>query len=208
MRAAIEQFRENIKRARHLGAIHSILKAQTTTALDLSDILRAELVMVVSALDHYVHEIVRLGMLEAYQGERNKTQQFLRFSLSLENTLRMVENPNDTTWLEEEIRLKHSYQSFQQADKIAEAIRLISDSKLWIEVAKIINVNKTDQLVKKELDLIAKRRNQIAHEADIQATPFGNRWEIDEPMVEEAVQFIEKVAEAIYQVISVNQNNI
>jgi hypothetical protein len=201
MLAAIEQFRENIARARHLGAIYQILSAQTTAALDLTDILRAELVMVVSALDYYVHEIVRLGMLESYQGKRNKTIQFLSFSVSLENTLRSISTPDDTTWLEETIRQKHSYQSFQQADKIAEAIRLISDSKLWLEIAKLMD--KKDQDIKKQLDLIIKRRNQIAHEADIEPTPFSNRWKIDDIMVEDAVQFIEQVAESLYRVISI-----
>lgn len=202
MQAAIEQFRENVKRARHLGAIHSVLEVQTTSVLDLSDILRAELVMVVSALNHCIHEIVRLGMLETYQGKRSKTFHFLRFAISLENALRSAKNINDTDWLEDEIRTKHSYQSFQRADKIAEAIRLISDVKLWSEVAKRIDSDKTDQTVKKELDLIVKRRDQIAHEADIEPTPFGNRWKIDKFMVEEAVQFIEQIAEAIYQVVS------
>jgi len=70
MQAAIDQFRTNINRVRHLGAIYRALKAQTTEVLDLSDILRAELVMAVSALDHYIHEVTRLGILETYHGSR------------------------------------------------------------------------------------------------------------------------------------------
>ena len=62
MQTVINQFRANIVRVRDLGVIYSALKAQTTGAIDLSDILRTELVMAVSALDHYIHEIVRLGM--------------------------------------------------------------------------------------------------------------------------------------------------
>ena len=73
MQAAIDQFRRNIQRVRNLGAIYQALSAQTTQALDLSDLLRSELVMAVSALDHYIHELVRLGMLEAYQGNRVQT---------------------------------------------------------------------------------------------------------------------------------------
>ena len=61
MRAAINQFRTNIERVRNLGTIYKALNAQTTDILDLSDLLRAELVMAVSAFDHYIHEIVRLG---------------------------------------------------------------------------------------------------------------------------------------------------
>jgi hypothetical protein len=59
--------------------------------LDLSDILRAALVLTVSALDYYVHEVVTLGMLEIHRGERleptpsaNSSQSaFSRFQVSL-----------------------------------------------------------------------------------------------------------------------------
>ena len=64
MQLAIEQFRLSLARVRDLIAIHNSLKSQTTSALDVSDILRAALVLTVSALDYYIHEVVTLGMLE------------------------------------------------------------------------------------------------------------------------------------------------
>jgi hypothetical protein len=51
MQLAIEQFRISLARVRDLIAIHNSLKSQTTSALDVSDILRAALVLTVSALD-------------------------------------------------------------------------------------------------------------------------------------------------------------
>jgi len=200
MRAAIEQFRINIGRVRHLGAIHRALKAHATPTLDISDILRAELVMAVSALDHYVHEISRLGMLEAYRGNRVRTPAFQRFSISLDSVLEGISMPASTNWLEEEIRTRHSYQSFQHPDKIAEAVRLVSEIQLWPEVANHLGM--TVQDVKTKLNLIIDRRNKIAHEADINPTIAptlpGNRWPIDETMVDESIDFIEQVAETIY----------
>ncbi len=50
MKTSIEQFRENIARVRNLDAIYTGLIHRTTSALDLSDILRAEIVLGVSAL--------------------------------------------------------------------------------------------------------------------------------------------------------------
>ena len=76
MQAAIEQFRVNVERVRNLGAVERALSVQTTNALDLSDILRTEIVLVVSALDHYVHEITRLGMLDIYRGNRKPSTAF------------------------------------------------------------------------------------------------------------------------------------
>ena len=40
--------------------------------------------MAVSALDHYIHELVKLGMLEAYRSNRAQTDALLRFRISLE----------------------------------------------------------------------------------------------------------------------------
>jgi len=44
MQSALDQFRISISRVRDLIALHNSIKAQSTDALDLSDILRAGLV--------------------------------------------------------------------------------------------------------------------------------------------------------------------
>jgi hypothetical protein len=49
---AFDQFKENIERVRYLHLIYHLLITQTTKAIDISDVLRAELVLAVSALDY------------------------------------------------------------------------------------------------------------------------------------------------------------
>jgi len=200
MQSAIDQFRQNIARVRNLGAIHKALNAQTTGAIDLSDILRAALVMAVSALDHYVHEIARIGMLEVYHGNRPETLAFLRFDISLESARLGIAASTSDDWLDNEIRTRHSWRSFQRADKIADAIRLVSDVKLWEEVAN--HLGKTSQDVKKQLKLIVDRRDKIAHEADMDPSFPGSRWSIDETLVDDAVNFIEQIAETMYNILT------
>jgi hypothetical protein len=172
---------------------------QTTAIPDLSDILRAELVMAVSALDHYIHEIVRLGMLEAYSGRRVQTPTFLRFQVTLESALQGISTPKSDSWLENQVRIRHSYQSFQHPDNIADAIRLISDVQLWDEVGKQIGMNSQD--AKQELIAIVNRRNKIAHEADMDPSFPNKRWPINDVMVDDAISFIEQIAKAIYTVV-------
>jgi len=48
--------------------------------------------------------------------------------------------------------------------------------------------------------LIVDRRNQIAHEADLDPTNPGARWPINALLVDDTVDFIEKVGDAIYEV--------
>ncbi|BAZ28343.1 hypothetical protein NIES4074_07740 [Cylindrospermum sp. NIES-4074] len=252
MQSALEHFRISIQRVRDLIALHTSIKAQATAALDISDILRSALVLSVSALDYYVHEVVTLGMLKIYRGERaepatsaNTTQSaFSRFQVSLgnasedrtiaidiaswiESDIQKIHGPeflqqshtipglipvisdvilkklNNTSWLEDEIRKSLSYKSFQEPDKIADAIRLISDKKLWDEVAIKISGNiKQAQPIKQQLSFIVDRRNKIAHEADIDPSlGIGYRWDIDELMVNDAVSFIEQVVESIHQIL-------
>ena len=201
MQSALDQFRISINRVRDLIAVHNSVKAQSTSALDLSDILRAALVLSVSALDFHVHEVTKLGMLEIHRGLRSEPPAFSRFQISLGSAREGLGIAlNLVYWLEDEIRHRHSYKSFQQPESIADAIRLILDKKLWEEVGKIMNRPTKD--IKKQLSVIVDRRNKIAHEADINpAFGLGNRWGIDEGLVSDAVDFIEQIVESIHSVL-------
>src|SRR6516164_2482960 len=123
MQAAIEAFTASMRRARSLHGLHDIFSKQVTEVIDLSDILRAVIVLAVSALDHYVHELARLGMLECVAGTRKCTDAFNRFPLPI-SIAGALSNPSTAQQsIEAEIRSKHSFVSFQHPDRIAEAIR-------------------------------------------------------------------------------------
>lgn len=199
MQSAIEQFRSSINRVRNLIAIYNFVKSNATGVLDTSDMLRAALVLTVSALDFYVHEVTRIGMLEIHRGQRLEATAFCRFQISLGSAREALNaSGGNDYWLEGEIRRSHGYKSFQQAEKIADAIRLISDKSLWKEISDSIGVD--TKTVKQKIDLIVDRRNKIAHEADINPTFPGDRWPIDEADVNEAVDFIEQVVEGIHKI--------
>lgn len=249
MQSALNQFRISIGRVRDLVALYSFVQTQSTSALDTSDMLRAALVLAVSALDYYVHEVVTLCMMEIHRGQRSEpvpprnTEQsaFSRFRVSLggarqdrlaaidlatwleielqqtqENTFfqqphtvsslipiiasSLQSKLDNAAWLESEIREQLGYQSFQSAEKIAGAIRYISDKKLWNEVSELMNI--PAQTIKERLSSIVDRRNKIAHEADINPSfGIGERWEIDSVLASDAIDFVERLVEAIHEVI-------
>lgn len=101
-------------------------------------------------------------------------------------------------WLDQAIREAHSWLSFQHPDKIADAIRLMSNVRLWEQVASELGT--TSRTVRTQLGAIIDRRNQIAHEADMDPTNPGYRWPINEVLIRDAIDFIDKVAQAIFQV--------
>jgi hypothetical protein len=199
MHNVIQHFRANICRVRALGGLYDALSRLTTPVVDTSDILRAEIVLAASALDHYIHEITRLGILEVCGGRRPKTNAFLRFQITMETAISGVACGGIGSWLDSEIREKHGYISFQHPDKIADAVRLFSPSDLWPSVAAKLGMPVQD--VKARLRLIVDRRNKIAHEADLDPSYPGTRWPLHPGDVIDAVDFIERICETINSIV-------
>lgn len=198
MLSARTQFKENLKRVRELGGLAVAVQSLTTSAIDVSDLWRSQIVLTVSALDNFIHELVRLGMLESAGGIRAKTDAYLRFEMPLRATESALAGSAHEVWVGETVREKHSWQSFQDPDKLADAIRLMSQVRLWEAVGN--ELGEPPKNVKTRLKLIVDRRNQIAHEADLDPTSPGARWQIDAQMANDTVGFIEKVGDAIYKV--------
>ena len=138
-------------------------------------------------------------MLEAYRDNRPRTGRFLRFKVSLENALTGIADNAGEQWIDSEIRTRNGYRTFQDPEEISEAIRLISDVRLWVDVSQ--RMGSAPDEVKEDLRSIVNRRNKIVHEADMIPSPFEERWPIDRMMVSNAVNMIEKVAEAIYDAV-------
>jgi hypothetical protein len=79
------------------------------------------------------------------------------------------------------------------------AISHIVRIKLWKRVGLILNMESKE--VQRQLELIVTRRNQIAHEADLDPTNPGIRFPIREGDVVDSLDFIERVVIAIDQVV-------
>lgn len=200
MHNAIQHFRSNIERVRALGGLYEALSRLTTSAVDTTDILRAQIVLAVSALDHYIHELTRLGMLEIFDGLRPSTTAFARFQVTIDAAMAGIAGSGGSSWFESEIREKHGFMAFQHPDKVADAIRLFSTCELWPQVS--IKLGLSAQDVKNRLRLIVERRNKIAHEADLDPSYPGTRWPISSADAGATVKFIEDICEAIHSVIT------
>ena len=198
MHSALLQFRTNILRARELGTLAVAVTKITTTAIDVTDMWRAQIVLGVSALDYLIHELARIGMVEIAKGVRPKTDAFSKFQLPLDAVERALRGLSHESWLGDIVREKHSWVSFQHPDKIADAIRLISPKKLWEDVGNALNLSAKD--VKLTVEMIVDRRNKIAHEADMDPANPGFPWPIDQQMASDALDEIERVAEAVFKV--------
>lgn len=199
MQKALDAFRGSISRVHHLGGLHKAILSLTTPAIDASDLLRAQIVLAVSALDFYVHEITVIGMLEVLGGVRPVTPAFEKYRVSVGAMIAGLPTGSHD-WFEADVRERHSFLSFQQPDKIADAIRLFSDVKLWSSVSAALGQD--EATVKARIRLIVDRRNKIAHEADLDPSYPGSRWPITESDVASSCQFLSQTAEAIHVTVA------
>jgi len=194
----IDQFRQNIDRLKTLFGMHTAIRSRVTPALDPSDILRAAIVLSVSALDQLVHEVVRVGMLEAYARARPETDAFRRFEVSVASVRLAMMSGVSVDWFDAEVRSRHAFVTFQRPDKIADGIRLISDVQLWQTIAQAMNARPED--IRRRLELVVDRRNQIAHEADMDPAFPGTRWPISEADVVDVISFLSQLGETLVTV--------
>lgn len=207
----IAAFDRHITRARDLCGIATTLRAQLSDAIDLSDIYRAAFVQGVSAFDTFVHAEVRVRMLDIFSNSNSaRTPAFEKFRVSLNSTSLAILNSGNSAaqlnWLDNEIREQHSYLSFQQPEKVADAVRLISDVVLWQALADHLGQNPVGgesgaKVLKRRLALIVDRRNTIVHESDVDPTlPGVAIYPMDQQTAEGALDFLQLLGHGIQAV--------
>jgi hypothetical protein len=204
MQQAFDQFKSNIKYVKELDSLYVHLHDVLHLPNDLSDLLRAEWVYTVSAMDKLIHELVRTGMIDAFQGKRIKTKKFLTFAISVDTYSNItVANPPASPppeyYFEQEILQKHKHLSFQEPEKIADALSLVWDEQhKWGKLAQSMGMPEASLTTR--LKTIISRRNQIVHEADVDLQT-GLRNKVEKVDADSVVSFIEELGEEIFKAV-------
>ena len=198
MRYAKILFYEIVNQRRIVAGVYDYL-VKNNIPLDSSDLLRWQWVLVVSALDKYIHDLVLMGMSEEFLGKRTHTNKYNNFTMSMNTFFAIESSPVPVAEFEKEIIRRHSYQSFQDPDKIADALSFIWDEQhKWSVISfNMKNVIKEEDL-KIKLRNIVIRRNQIVHEGDcLSASIPLSRQIITQSDTEDVISFIIDLVEAI-----------
>lgn len=199
----IEQFQSVWERAEELSVLHLYLSENVSGAIRKDELLRAEWAMRVSALDLYIHELTIQQMIEIFIGVRSPSAGYLRFRVSMETLRRVSDAPLESVEaFELDVRGQLSLQSFQDPDKIADAIRLCCDLELWNQIAIHLGAPPADKvkqgrLLKKSLSAIVQRRHKIVHEGDMQPGFPRTAWPISRTDLQEVKLVIWQVVSAI-----------
>ncbi len=197
------------QRCDELSGLQTYLSKNVSAVVKTEELLRAEWMSRVSALDLFVHELVAQSMLQIFQGTRPHSAGYNRFEVSGETLARILNAQNRSEALaayELNVRSKLKFMTFQDPEKIADGVRLISDIELWNCIAKELgatDATKQQQakLLKGTLVSIIDRRNKISHEGDMQPSHPRIPWPIKVNDLTEISKTILQIVNAINKLV-------
>ncbi|MEV4157831.1 hypothetical protein AB0J48_32895 [Nocardia salmonicida] len=200
-------FTVNIKYGRDLIEAGRTLATLGVDVFDIGDLYRAAWTQAVSALDHWLHEEIcaRVKVLADETSGRPHALQTFALPLAVVDDIRL-NGKLFSVALAEEVRKSMSRKTLQNPDDIATGLKLVYDGgDLWRKVAARLQTPPGDEAiwsqdsVKAELRAIMKRRNQIAHEADLENN--GDRRAITDLDAANMIDLLEDIATAIAVVV-------
>lgn len=198
-----KEFLESIDNADNMLALYDYLEQNHFDAIDYSDILRWLWVQSLSVLDKFIHDIALNEMVSQFLNKEELTGKFKAFKFTADQ-VRNIINTTDLSEREKIVRSifseRNNYESYQDPDKICDAL-----SYIWEEKHKLqrisLKMELTEDYVKTKLKNIVSRRNQIAHQNDIQSYNF-EKMDIDKKDVKDVITFIKDFGESVYKCIT------
>lgn len=200
---AIATFEHAIQRAQQMVTLFDALTALRPGDAANDDALRSSYIQAVSSFDFFAHE---LAIIEAKHRFQNAVAT-RNISLPME-VMTITDVEERFSAAESQVRQANSYKAFVDPGKLAELLACYC-TKPWDKICEKLNdgVAEDDQRtvgqLKGRLKPIWKRRNQIAHEADVDPTFAGvGLWPIDKVDTDLTITFMLEVGLQLPHVIS------
>ena len=151
----LDRFNSNIADIRsHFQTANDLLALRPPKQTAAEDIWRSQIVFLDSALDFYIHEIVKYGIIKMFNGNWTESTNYKKMKVRLRFAVDLAQNPSSASRLLEEIDEMNKYSCFMGAKKLKEQLDFID-----------VNYNCRNS-EKKLLNDLYDRRNQIAHQSD------------------------------------------
>lgn len=190
---AEDKFRGCLSRSLGICELQQYLSDNNSSVLDTTDILRASVVLSVSAFDFLIHELFRIEVIARYRTGRTINRLVLPFNVTV------TENSNIEMLIEAHINHINSYKSFVDPGKYADAIGCFVEAP-WEKIA--IKTSRDVSEIKTRIRAIYRWRNRIVHEADINPVYSGvGLWAIEKDDVVNAISDIEQIGIASVDIL-------
>lgn len=215
---AYTDFQNSITSARSLTAMYKELRrsrnlgqrgALTAANEDLLWLPRSAVVSAISAMDAYIHAVIVDKLPSALAAQNIPVSLCdmvaelipIKNGTSFKSTFPLISVPNLSTTLVAKIQAeKLSYLSYQMPDKVIEGYNLIGYGGIFGLVSDIWpGPNTTEKDIKDTLVRYVKRRNQIAHEGDREAS--GAVRHMQPKYADDCANFISNLVQKLNRVV-------
>lgn len=205
--AITNRFTNNLLSIKSQFELAEQLKAENN--IQYKDVLRSQVVFLDSALDFFMHEVTKYGMVQIFQGIWEKTERYDNFTIRLGEISDVLRNPEQENWFLDIVNDSYAEDTFMSADAVIGQLNLIGVK--WQSVADRAfyeqgSTTPTKDKFKQTLNSLFRRRNQIAHQADC-LHETGAKIDIEREDVEKYIADIEKIVTAISEEIGYVNNS-
>jgi len=194
MTVAHDSFKSHISQSRDAIEIYEYLKPKGYHA-DFG--LRFVWVSVVSALDHYISQLIVERATEHFATGTPFSAKLLNDSVPISGLMKLYSANSLQAVLEFRTLISQNvrFRTFQKADDIADGLAMIwNESQKWSKISSLLGIK--DKNARYKLNSIAYRRDLIVHNADYDESS-GNLTDCKVEDAKEVVNYVSRVVEAI-----------
>ena len=198
MTAEKTNFDKCLDTCKEMDTVFLYLQSNHVEALSIDSILRAEYVLLVSALDFYIHQIVCHDIVRNFFSGSIICKETLIPMTIIQQIDRAPDQPTKEQLLYAALKKRLSKDSYQSSNSIEYALGLIGKQHIWKQLSN--KMGDSAENIKNTLNLIVLRRNQIAHEADIEIHTGAYR-PISLSTVNDCRNFLSSLVASIDQIV-------
>lgn len=168
-----------------------------------AEMLRSQVVFIESAYDYFLHELIRLGVLNIFGGEwSDNDSKYLELQVSLGVLKKALLCQDTEDWLLEWITEKYSHVTLMDYSSLKDICGLLGISVKEVADLAFYRFGSdvdTELELERELHTLYQRRNQIAHQSD-REMGTAEREEISCEYVEDKINNVRKIVLALCEV--------
>lgn len=190
----LKQFNSSIEVVRQKDEIIQFLSAHGQSTLEIR---QSQIILLMSALDLYIHDIVKYCIIQKFNGNQTKTKQYKELLIPMQSVELAIQNPESSDWLDEVITNINQYKSFTSYGQIKNQLEAVGlkSKKINELVLKIESDFGVSNLIEK-LRLLRKR---LAHQDQQSITSLES--ELTEEKINQYIGFIYQLVQDIHQTI-------
>ena len=190
----LKQFNSSIEVVRQKDEIIQFLSAHGQSTLEIR---QSQIILLMSALDLYIHDIVKYCIIQKFNGNQTKTKQYKELLIPMQSVELAIQNPESSDWLDEVITNINQYKSFTSYGQIKNQLEAVGlKSKKFNE---LVLKTESDFGVSDLIEKLRSLRNRLAHQDQESINSLGS--ELTEEKINQYIGFIYQLVQDIHQTI-------